>query len=58
MLKSSLRNYNDVYILHKGTITIAKTAAVDNPDNRTKKVIFKNCAPFADCKSYKQQAST
>ena len=41
-----------MYILHKGTITIAKTAAVDNPDNRTKKVIFKNCAPFADCISH------
>ena len=47
MLKSSLCDYNDAYILVKGTITVKNTAAggVD-ANNTNKKVIFKNCAPF------------
>ena len=48
MLKSSLCDYGDDYILAKGTITVPKTAtAAANNDN--KKVIFKNWAPFTDC---------
>ena len=47
MLRSSLCDYSDAYILVKGTITVANTAAQDQPNNgANKKVIFKNCAPF------------
>ena len=49
MLKSSLCDYSDAYILVKGTISINSTAvdgAVAN--NTNKKVIFKNCAPFTN----------
>ena len=50
MLKSSLCNYSDAYILVKGTITVSNTAAADAAANNTnKKVIFKNCAPFTNC---------
>ena len=50
MLKSSLYDYSDAYILVKGTITIAPapTTAV-NPNNNDIKVVFKNCALFTDC---------
>ena len=52
MLKSSLCDYSDAYILVKGTITIA--GAGDDTesrqaDKRDKGVIFKNCAPFTNC---------
>ena len=47
MLKSSLCDYSDAYILVKGTITVNNTAAAAN--NTNKKVIFKNCAPFTNC---------
>ena len=54
MLKSSLCDYGDVYILVKGRNTIigaenvatARKAGEINTD-----VIFKNCAPFTSCKS-------
>ena len=54
MLKSSLCDYSDVYILFKGRITI--TGAGDNAearqaDEKNKGVIFKNCTPFISCKS-------
>ena len=50
MLKSSLCDYSDAYILVKGTITVNNTAAVGAAANNTnKKVIFKNCAPFTNC---------
>ena len=50
MLKSSLCDYSDGYILVKGTITIDKSAATDADGNNTnKKVTFKNCAPFTNC---------
>ena len=50
MLKSSLCDYSDAYILVKGTITVNDTAAQGASANNTnKKVIFKNCAPFTDC---------
>ena len=38
MLRSSLWDYSDAYILVKGNISVNNTA-----------VIFKNCAPFTDC---------
>ena len=50
MLKSSLCDYNDAYILVKGTISVNNTAAQGAASNNTnKKVIFKNCAPFTNC---------
>ena len=50
MLKSSLCDYSDAYILVKGTVTVNNTAAAGAAANNTnKKVIFKNCAPFTNC---------
>ena len=50
MLKSSLCDFSDAYILVKGTIAVNSTGAVDAEGNNTnKKVIFKNCAPFTNC---------
>ena len=50
MLKSSLCDYSDAYILVKGTISVNNTAADGVAANNTnKKVIFKNCAPFTNC---------
>ena len=53
-LKSSLRDYSDAYMLVKGTITITRAgadAAARQADERNTGVIFKNCAPFVNCKS-------
>ena len=50
MLKSSLCDYSDAYILVKGTITVNNTAAPDTDANNTNiKVISENCAPFTNC---------
>ena len=52
MLKSSLCDYSDAYILVKGTITIngaGADAAASQADKRDKGVAFKNCAPFTNC---------
>ena len=50
MLKSSLCDYSDAYILVKGTISVNNTAAAGAAaDNTSKKVIFKNCAPLTNC---------
>ena len=52
MLKSSLCDYSDAYILVKGKITIAGAGADDearHTDERDKGVSFKNCAPFINC---------
>ena len=49
MLKSSLCDYSDAYILVKGTISVNGTAAGDAINNNNRKVIFKNCAPFTNC---------
>ena len=55
MLKSSLCNYCDAYILVKGRITITEAgadAAARQADERNEEVIFKNCcATFINCKS-------
>ena len=51
MLKSSLCDYSDAYILVKGTITLVgkgADAAAIQPDRSDKQVIFKNSAPFTD----------
>ena len=52
MLKSSLCDYTDAYILVKGKITITGAgadAAARQADERDKGVAFKNCAPFINC---------
>ena len=50
MLKSSLCDYSDAYILVKGTISVNNTAAQGAAaNNDDKKVIFRNCAPFTNC---------
>ena len=50
VLKSSLCDYSDAYILVKGTTSINNTAAQGAAANNiNKKVIFKNCAPFTNC---------
>ena len=50
MLKSSLCDYSDAYILVKETISVNNTAAQGAAANNTnRKVIFKNCAPFTNC---------
>ena len=49
MLKSSLCDYSDAYILVKGIITVNNTAAAGaNANNTDKKVIFKNCDRFTN----------
>ena len=50
MLRSSLCDYRNAYILVKGNITVNNTAADDDAANNTnKKVIFKNRAPCNNC---------
>ena len=52
MLRSSLCDYADAYILVKETITITgvgNDVAAIWLDERNKSVIFKNCAPFTKC---------
>ena len=50
MLRSSLCDYSDAYILVKGNITVNNTAGAGaNANNTNKKVIFKNGAPFTSC---------
>ena len=54
MLKSSLCDYSHAYILVKEIITITGAeadAAARQADERDKGVIFKNCAPFINCKT-------
>ena len=52
MLRSTLCDYIDTYMLVSGTIAITGPGA-DNAakriDERQKEVIFKNCTPFTDC---------
>ena len=50
MLKSSLYDYSDAYILAKGTNSVNNTVGgAATANNTNKKVIFKNCAPFTNC---------
>ena len=50
MLRSSLCDYSDPYILVKGTITVAYFAAAGAAaNNSNKKVIFKKSTSFASC---------
>ena len=47
MLKSSLCDYSDTYLLVNGTITV-KDLAVGRGNNSIE-LAFKNCAPFTEC---------
>ena len=50
MLRSSLCDYSDTYILVKGNISVNDNAGAGAAANNIgKKVIFKNCAPFTNC---------
>ena len=49
MLKSSLYDHSYLYIFIKGTITLNNTWKAAAPNNRNKKIILKNCAPFTNC---------
>ena len=52
LLKSSLCDYSDGYILVKGKITITGAgddAVARQADERDKGVAFKTCAPFTNC---------
>ena len=54
MLKSSLCNYSNAYILVKGRIAITGAGADFaswQVDERDKEVVFKNCAPSINCKT-------
>ena len=54
MLKSSLCDFSETYILIKGRITITGAgadAAGKQADKRDKGLIFKNYAPFINCKT-------
>ena len=54
VLKSSLCDYSNAYILVKGRITITwpgADAAAIQADEIDKGVIFKNCASFINCKT-------
>ena len=54
MLKSSLCDYSDTYILVKGKLTITgkeADVAASQEHKRDKGVIFKNCTPFINCKT-------
>ena len=56
MLRSSLCDYADAYILVKGTITIIGAGnddATKRADESGKGVTFKNCVPFTKCISRK-----
>ena len=49
MLRLSLCDYSDAYILVKWNITVNNTGTAAAPTNRNEKVIFKNCGPFTNC---------
>ena len=51
MLKSSLFDYSDAYILIRGTVIVNSTAADAYANNINKKVVFKNLVAFINCMS-------
>ena len=53
MLKASLCDYGDAYIVFKETIIAPNTGTATAQNNRNKEVVFKSCAPFTDCISEK-----
>ena len=56
VLRTSLYDYGDAYIIISGIITITGAGADDAAKwlvERNKGVIFKSCTPFTDCLSEK-----
>ena len=52
VLRSSLYDYSDVYVLVKGTLTVENKPTQCQQNNvANKKVILKSCAPFTNCVS-------
>ena len=49
MIRYSLCDYSDAYVLVKGNIAVNGTAGDAVANTTNKKVIFKNCAPFTNC---------
>ena len=49
MLRSDQRNFSDVYIVVKGTITLTKTDGRGIIDIRNRFLAFNNNAPFTNC---------
>ena len=49
MLRSSLCDYSDAYILVSATITVPNIAGPGAAANSRTNVIIKNCAPFTNC---------
>ena len=49
MLKSSLCDYSDAYILKSGTITIGGKWEIRQMKSKRSRWIFKTCSPFTDC---------
>ena len=61
MLRSSLCDYADAYILVKETVTITgarNDGATKRADKRGRGVTFKNCAPFTKCISKTNNTDT
>ena len=51
MIRSSFWDYKDAYLHAKGTIAVSNTSAEGaTPNIRSKKVIFKSCAPIINCR--------
>ena len=48
MLRSTLCDYNDAYLLVSGTITVPSATAAVDTSNR-KNIIIRNCSPFTIC---------
>ena len=49
MIRLNLCDYSDACIHSKGTITVPNIGTATAPDNRNKKIIFKNCVPSIYC---------
>ena len=49
MIRSNLCNYSDAYMYVTGTKKFPNTGIAAATNNRNKKVIIKNCAPFSGC---------
>ena len=49
MLRSSLCDYSDAYLLVSAAITVPNTAAPVAAANNRKNIIIKNCTPFTNC---------
>ena len=48
ILRSSLCDYTDTFILVSATITVSNTAAAGAAANNKQNIIIKNCAPFTN----------